>query len=186
MLLAKPFVKKLTWAKGIGPDGRPQLAPDTAPSPGGVLVCPQVRGATNWYSTAYDPTIRLFYVQAVEDCGYYRQGRGYFPYSNPADPPTKVLRAIDIETGNVAWEVPQVGIPEANYSGVLSTGGLIFHGENTGSFDAVDARTGRSLWGFNANQAWKASPMTYAVEGRQFVAIAASGGNILAFALPDR
>ena len=136
--------------------------------------------------TVYDPTIRLFYVQAVEDCGYYRQGRGYFPYSNPADPPTKVLRAIDIETGNVAWEVPQVGIPEANYSGVLSTGGLIFHGENTGSFDAVDARTGRSLWGFNANQAWKASPMTYAVEGRQFVAIAASGGNILAFALPDR
>lgn len=186
LLLAKPFVKKLTWAKGIGPDGRPQLAPETAPSAGGVLVCPQVRGATNWYSTAYDPTIRLFYVQAVEDCGYYRQGRGYFPYSNPADPPTKVLRAIDIETGNVAWEVPQVGIPEANYSGVLSTGGLIFHGENTGSFDAVDARTGRSLWGFNANQAWKASPMTYAVGGRQFVAIAASGGNILAFALPER
>jgi len=186
LLLAKPFVKKLTWASGIGADGRPQLIPDRAPSAGGVVVCPQVRGATNWYSTAYDPGTRLFYVQAVEDCGYYRQGRGYFPYSNPADPPRKVLRAIDIETGNVAWEVSQVGIPEANYSGVLSTGGLVFHGENTGSFHAVDARTGRSLWSFDANQAWKASPMTYAVQGRQFVAIAAGGGTILAFGLADK
>jgi alcohol dehydrogenase (cytochrome c) len=150
------------------------------------VVCPQVRGATNWYSTAYDPATRLFYVQAVEDCGYYRQGQGYFPYSNPADPPRKVLRAIDIETGTIAWEQSQVGIPEANYSGVLSTGGLVFHGENTGSFHAADARNGRSLWSFAANQAWKASPMTYAVGGRQFVAIAAGAGNILAFALPGR
>jgi len=186
LLLAKPFVKKLTWASGIGADGRPQLVPDRAPSAGGVVVCPQVRGATNWYSTAYDPATRLFYVQAVEDCGYYRQGQGYFPYSNPADPPRKVLRAIDIETGTIAWEQSQVGIPEANYSGVLSTGGLVFHGENTGSFHAADARNGRSLWSFEANQAWKASPMTYAVGGRQFVAIAAGAGNILAFALPDR
>ncbi len=81
------------------------------------------------------------------------------------------------------WEVPQVGPQEANYSGVLSTaGGLVFYGETGGGFAAVDAQTGKTLWTFKANEPWKASPMTYSIDGRQYVAIA-SGGNILAFAL---
>ena len=86
--------------------------------------------------------------------------------------------------GRIAWEVPQVGPPESNYSGVLSTaGGLVFYGETGGSFAAVDAATGKTLWHFNTGQEWRASPMTYLVNGRQYVAIAA-GGNILSFALP--
>ena len=108
---------------------------------------------------------------------------GYVPYNDPADPPTKVLRAINIETGKIAWEIPQVGAPESNYSGVLTTaGGALFYGESGGGFAAVDAKTGRALWHFETNQAWKASPMTYTVAGRQYVAIA-SGGNIHSFAL---
>ncbi len=183
-LLGAPFVKRLTWATGIDPKGRPIVNPAAKPSLGGTMVCPAVRGATNWYSTAYNPTTKLFYVMAVEDCNMYRQAGNWFvPFNDPANPPAKVLRALDIETGKIVWEVPQIGAPEANYSGVLSTGGgLLFYGESGGDFAAADAKTGKTLWHFNTGQAWKASPMTYTVKGRQYVAIAA-GGNILAFTL---
>ncbi len=184
-LLGRPFVKKLTWASGIGADGRPQLVEGNRPSRQGTKTCPAVRGATNWYSTAFNPATRLFYVMAVEDCNIYKQSKlgGYEPYHDAADPPRKYLRALDVETGRVVWEIPQVGAPEANYSGVLSTaGGVVFYGETGGGFAAVDARTGRTLWHFETNQVWKASPMTYMVKGRQYVAIAA-GGNIFSFAL---
>ena len=187
LLLAEPFVKKLTWASGIGKDGRPRLRAGNDPTPHGTKSCPAVRGATNWYATAFDPAARLFYVMAVEDCNIYRQSKlgGYVPYRDPADPPEKYLRALDLETGKVKWEIAQVGAPEANYSGVLSTaGGLVFYGETGGGFAAVEAKTGRTLWHFETNQVWKASPMTYVAAGKQYVAIAA-GGNVLAFGLPD-
>jgi alcohol dehydrogenase (cytochrome c) len=124
---------------------------------------------------------------AVEDCSIYRQSHmgGYEGYRDASDPGKKYLRALDIETGRIRWEIPQVGIPEANYSGVLSTGGgLVFYGETGGSFAAVDAQTGRELWHFDSGAQWKASPMTYVVNGRQYIAIAA-GGNVLSFSAAD-
>ena len=184
-LLGTPFVKRLTWASGIGADGRPKLLEGNKPSRAGTVTCPAVRGATNWYSTSYHPGTKLFYVMAVEDCNLYRQAGlgGYVPYRDPKNPPEKYFRALNIETGQVVWEVPQVGAPEANYSGVLSTdGGLVFYGETGGSFAAIDAKTGKTLWHFPTGQQWKASPMTYTVKGKQYVAIAA-GGNVLAFGL---
>jgi outer membrane protein assembly factor BamB len=80
---------------------------------------------------------------------------------------------MDIETGKIIWEIQQVGSPESNYSGVLSTtGGLIFYGETGGTLAAVDAKTGRTLWrGFDGNASWKASPMTYMVNGQQHIAV---------------
>jgi len=186
-LLGTAFVKRLTWASGIGRDGRPQLLEGNQPTRAGTKTCPAVRGATNWYSTAFNPVTRLFYVMAVEDCNIYKQSLngGYVPLRDPANPAEKYLRALDVETGKLVWEVPQVGPPEANYSGVLSTaGGLLFYGETGGSFAAVDAKTGRTLWHFATGQQWKASPMTYTVKGVQYVAIA-SGGNVLSFALPQ-
>jgi len=125
---------------------------------------------------------------AVEDCNIYRQAGlgGYVPLRDPSSPPEKYLRALDIESGKIVWEIAQTGAPEGNYSGVLSTaGGLVFYGETGGSFAAVDAKTGQTLWHFDTGQEWRASPMTYLVNGRQHVAIA-SGGNILSFALADR
>lgn len=187
-LLAKPFVKKLTWASGVGADGRPQLLEGNAPTLAGTKSCPAVRGATNWYSTAFHPETKLFYLMAVEDCSIYKLSQlgGYIPSRDPLSPPEKVLRAINIETGEIVWEVPQVGAPESNYSGVLSTsGGVLFYGETGGGFAALDAKSGKPLWHFETNQEWKASPMTYLVKGRQFVAIA-SGGNIFSFALPEK
>ena len=186
-LLGKPFVKRLTWASGIDAKGRPQLLEGAKPTKAGTVSCPAVRGATNWYSTAFNPSTRLFYVMAVEDCNIYQQSKlgGYVPFRDPANPPEKYLRALDVETGKIVWEIPQVGPPESNYSGVLSTaGGLVFYGETGGGFAAVDAKTGKTLWHFETNEAWKASPMTYTMNGRQYVAIA-SGGSILSFALKE-
>jgi PQQ-dependent dehydrogenase (methanol/ethanol family) len=184
-LFAKPFVKKMNWASGYSSDGTPQLLPANTPTRAGVKGCPSVRGATNWYATSFNPDTRLFYVMSVEDCSIYRQSHdgGYEGYRNPGDPGLKYLRAIDIHTGETVWEIPQQGPQEANYSGVLTTaGGLVFYGETGGGFAAVDAKTGKTLWTFHGNQAWRGCPMTYMLHGRQYIAVA-SGSNILSFAL---
>ncbi len=129
---------------------------------------------------------------AAEDCNIYRKsdgesmlGRALSPVRDPANPPAKYLRAIDIETGRIVWEIQQVGSPEASYSGVLSTAGdLVFYGETGGSFAAVNAKTGEQLWHFETGQEFQAGAMTYTVNGQQHIAIAA-GSNILSFALPS-
>jgi alcohol dehydrogenase (cytochrome c) len=211
-------VNKLTWASGIGADGRPQLLPGNTPTPQGTVTCPAIRGATNWMSTSFSPATRMFYVMASEICGTYRStsfgpaaraaaaargaggpargagpgdgaGRAGFTPANGFNGGgagaggQQFLRALDIETGKVVWEIPQTGTSN-NYAGTLTTeGGLLFYGASSGEFSAVDAKTGRHLWAFETQEPWKASPMTYMVDGRQYVAIAA-GANILSFALP--
>jgi PQQ-dependent dehydrogenase (methanol/ethanol family) len=185
--LAAKMVNKLTWASGISAETwTPQLLPANETTVQGTVTCPAVRGATNWYSTAYNSATRLYYVMTVEDCTVYvkAEDAGYRRYNNPADPPQKILRAFDIETGKVVWQIILPGPLQSNYSGVLSTlGGLLFFGESSGGFAAVDAGTGKYLWNFETNHAIRASPMTYAIGGRQYIAIA-SGANILSFALP--
>jgi PQQ-dependent dehydrogenase (methanol/ethanol family) len=184
LLFATPFVRKLTWASGVGLDGVPKLLPGNDPTLEGTKTCPSVRGATNWYSSAFSPETKLFYVMAAEDCSIYKkQGSVFNGYRDTSDPGKRYLRAVDIETGAIAWEIPLAGTQEANYGGVLSTaGGLVFYGETGGAFAAADARTGKTLWRFRASASWRASPMTYMIAGRQYVGIAA-GGNILCFAL---
>ncbi len=186
-LMAKPFVRKMNWSSGYGADGKPRLLPGNDVTPAGVKGCPSVRGATNWYATSFSPDTKLFYVMAVEDCSIYRQtskeSQGYEGVRDPNDPGLKYLRALDIQTGKTVWEIPQEGPQEANYSGVLSTaGGLVFYGETGGGFAAVDAKSGKTLWTVHGNQPWRGCPMTYMLNGRQYVAVA-SGSNILAFAL---
>ena len=194
LLLAAPFVRQLTWARAIGSDGRPVLNPGQEPRSTGTRVCPAVEGATNWFSTAFSPVTGLYYVQALESCSIYtrapdswRPGRSYYGGSTkkpPGERGQKVLRALDIETGAVKWELPQIG-PANTWGGVLATaGGLVFFGEDGGAFMAVDAATGEPLWRFQTNVVWKASPMTYVFDGRQHVVVAA-GPNILAFALRE-
>jgi alcohol dehydrogenase (cytochrome c) len=194
LLLAKPFVKRLTWAKGIGPDGRPILNPDQTPNADGRTVCPAVEGATNWFSTAFDPATGLYYVQTLEKCTVFarspeawKAGQSFYGGTTrrvPGEPGQKVLRAIDVRTGGIAWELPQIG-PATSWGGTLATaGGLVFVAEDSGALMAVDAKTGAPLWQFQTNANWKASPMTYAFDGRQHIAVAA-GSNILAFKLID-
>ena len=184
-LLAKPFVKKITWTDGFDPKtGAAHLVPGNVPTEAGTKTCPGVRGATNWYPSAFNPQTKLFYVMAAEDCGIYRsKGRVFGNNPDPSDVGIRLVRALNIETGNIVWEKPMFGPQETDYSGVLATGGgLLFHGEVGGDFAAVDAKTGKTLYRFRTNDSWRATPMTYTAGGRQY--IAGMDGQILwAFAL---
>jgi PQQ-dependent dehydrogenase (methanol/ethanol family) len=184
-LLAKPFVKKITWVDGFDPKtGAPKLRPGNTPTEAGTKTCPGVRGATNWYPTAFSPRTKLFYVMAAEDCGIYRsKGRVFGNNPDPSDPGLRLVRALNIETGDIVWEKPMPGPQETNYTGILTTdGGLLFHGEVGGDFAAVDAKSGKTLYRFRTNDSWRAAPMTYTVNGRQY--IAAMVGQVLwSFAL---
>jgi PQQ-dependent dehydrogenase (methanol/ethanol family) len=185
LLQATPFVEDLNWAKGIAADGRPILLPANETTLGGVRTCPAVRGAANWYSTSYDAATGLYYVMSVEDCSIYRKAQdgGYAWITDPLHPSKKVLRALRVDGGQIAWQVPLLGAPDLNYSGAMATaGGVVFFGETGGAIAAVAASDGRYLWHFEANQPIKGSPMTYTIDRRQYVAIAA-GSNILVFAL---
>jgi alcohol dehydrogenase (cytochrome c) len=92
---------------------------------------------------------------------------------------------MNVQTGEIAWDLPQGPAPVTASAGLLSTAtGLVFFGENSGSFAAADARTGKVLWEFPTNHVWKASPMTYMFDNVQYIAVAV-GQSIMAFALPD-
>jgi PQQ-dependent dehydrogenase (methanol/ethanol family) len=193
-LLAEPFVKQMTWASGIGKDGRPILLPGNEPSVEGTRTCPSVEGATNWPSTAFNPITGLFYLMAEESCSIYTrnsqwwvQGQSFYgggTRRSPGDVSKKYLRALDVQTGKIVWEIPDLG-GGILASGLMSTaGGLVFYGDSPGgAFVAADATTGRLLWHFNTGQSWKAGPMTYAIDRKQFIGIAA-GSTIMVFGLP--
>jgi alcohol dehydrogenase (cytochrome c) len=194
LLLAKPFVKKLTWASEIGADGRPVRLPNMEPTLKGTKVCPGLEGAANWFSTSFNPSTGLYYVQTLEKCEIltktpmeWKAGRGYMGgtwVDTPGEPGKKVLRAIDIRTGKAAWELPQAGAA-VSWGGTLATaGGIVIFCEDSGALAAVDAVNGKPLWRFQANQVWKASPMTYVFDGKQYVAVA-SGSNVISFGLVE-
>ncbi len=190
-LSAQPFVKKLTWAKGIDANGRP-IRSGLEPSAEGTPVCPDMTGATNWFSPSYNPGTHLFYFMALESCQLYflkpqefTEGRDFYATGVKkisGQHGQKILMAYNPETGKLAWEYPQVGMANS-WGGTMTTaGGLVFFANDAEAFEAVDALTGRSLWHFSTGQSMHASPMSYAVEGKQYVAIA-SGSDVFTFAL---
>ena len=193
VLLAEPFVKRITWASGIGADGRPILLPGNEPTEEGQLTCPAVAGAANWPSDAFDPTTGLFFMFAEESCNvftkndqWWEAGKSFYGGGTrraPADSSGgKFLKAIDIQTGHVTWEIPEVG-GGILASGLMATaGGLIFYGDGAGAFVAADSHSGKLLWHFNTGQSWKGGPMTYQVDGKQYIGVAA-GNMILSFTL---
>jgi alcohol dehydrogenase (cytochrome c) len=192
-LMGKQYAKTVTWASGLTPQGRPMTVPNMEPTLEGKRVCPSLEGSSNWYSTSFNPATGLYYVQTNDKCGVFTKtpmeweaGKGFMGGSfkqAPDEPAQRVLRAIDIQTGRIVWELPQSGAVDS-WGGVLSTaGGIVIFGEDSGSLMAADATSGKPLWSFQTSQLWKASPMTYSFDNQQYVAVA-SGPNIIAFALP--
>ena len=171
LLLAKSFMRKLTWASGIDADGRPVRLKEPDVS------CPE--HATNWNGTAYSPVTRLYYVMASERCTAKLRLLD--------DPGQKYLRALHIETGQIAWEVPQIGpVDGKRVAGILGTaGGLLFYGDPSGYLIAADERDGKTLWRIPLNATIKTSPMTYSIGGEQFITLAV-GSNIMTFGLPAK
>jgi alcohol dehydrogenase (cytochrome c) len=191
-LSAKPFVEKLTWAKGIDDKGRPILT-DLKPSQEGTEICPGFAGATNWYAQSYNESTHLVYFLALEGCERFfrnpqkfEEGKTFYSTGVkriPGRTPRRVLVAYNLDDDSFAWRYPQVGNGHSQGGTMTTAGGVLFFGDDAESFEAVDARSGKPLWHFTTGQHFGASPMTYAVDGKQYVAIAA-GNDIFTFALP--
>ena len=190
-LFGKPFIH-VTWAKEIGPDGRPVLLPNGDPTPEGNYVCPGVIGGTNWMSPSFHPQTGYFYVAVREQCDIYftspqkyREGQlfvGSTLHTKPGDESWGALRAIDPLNGEIKWEFKHHSAPMA---GTLTTaGGLVFTGDQEGYLLACEAKSGKHLWHLQTGFPVAAAPMTYALDGKQYVVIAA-GSALFAVALPD-
>ena len=191
-LLATPFVEKLTWATGVDKTGRPIFIPGMEPTPGGIKVCPSVRGASNWMSPTFHPETGLLYVVTLEQCDIYSGSakepvpdsgfRGTGGQRIPAEPGEFFMRAIEPTTGEIAWEYPMPG-PAVMWGGTVSTaGGLVFSADDDGNLIAFDAKTGEDLWHFNTGHTLYASPTTWMIDGKQYVTIAAES-DIFTFGL---
>jgi PQQ-dependent dehydrogenase (methanol/ethanol family) len=171
------------------------------PTPEGVRMLPGANGGSEWSPTAVNPTLGYMYVLGLEQpmnyithSAPYEKGKLWLGSAFKAVPGEKqwgTFTAIDLNTGKRAWQVktdqPMIG-------GALATGGnLVFTGEGNGHFNAYDARTGKTLWSFTAGAGCNAPPVTYSLDGKQYIAVAC-GGNfqlgyplgaaVMVFALP--
>ncbi len=190
-LLGKPFARQ-TWAKGLDANGRPILVPSSEASVEGQFHYPSLAGATNWQAPSYDPATGWMYI-AFREAGdvYYKEeqefepGKPYWGGKTVAAKEREWggIKAINPETGNIEWEYKLVA---GNLSaGVLGTaGGVLFAGSREGNLLALDSRTGKLLWKFQAGSDINSSPISYSVDGQQYIALSA-GKVIYAFSLPQ-
>jgi glucose dehydrogenase len=180
----------------------PQRNLFSAPTEEGVEVAPAILGGASWSPMSFSPVSNTFFVAAIhQPATYYTRslepapGRPWRSYAYMELSGTEkwgLVSAIDARSGRLRW---QRRTDEPLVGGVLSTaGGLLFMGEGNGAFNAYDAHDGRTLWQWQAPYGVNAPPISYSVDGRQYVAVVA-GGNalfgfptgdaVLAFALPE-
>jgi alcohol dehydrogenase (cytochrome c) len=191
-----PFVNEITWADGIGEDGRPVYNEDNYPKDPTVVAesgkerdpvfaVPSFLGGKNWMPIAYSQNTDLFYVPSNEwgmdiwnEPITYKKGAAYlgagFNIKPLNDDYIGAMRAIDPTSGEIVFEVKN----EAPlWSGVLTTaGGLVFYGTPEGYLQAIDDATGEILWKFNTGTGIVASPVTWEQDGEQWIAIATGWG----------
>lgn len=185
-LVTAPFIDQ-TWAAGVDSRGRPIAKPEATPSPDGALVEPSSNGASNWMAPSFDPQTSLFYVNARRLFSiYYHTATGKAEGWGGRDRnlwANSTLRALDYRTGKVVWN-HEIGDGES-VAGILTTAGhLLFSADNSGNLLVLDPATGKTLWHLNVGGRIAASPMTYELNGRQYVIIAVQD-ILYAFALPE-
>lgn len=191
-LSATQFAKQMNWAKSIDPQGRP-VRTGIQPSAEGTVVCPGFAGATNWYSPTYNPDTHTLYFMSLESCQTFflkpeefAEGRGYYATGARRAPGTqhqKILLAYNLDTQSFVWRYAQAGDGHSAGGVMTTASGLLFFGDDAEALEALEAKSGKPLWHFTTGQSIHASPMSYAVVGKQYVAIAA-GSDIFSFALP--
>jgi alcohol dehydrogenase (cytochrome c) len=189
---ATPFVPKITWAKEIGADGRPVYIEENRPGkPEGdqkgksVFSVPSFLGGKNWMPMAYSPDTDLFYVPS-NDWGMeiwnepitYKKGAAYlgagFTIKTIFDDHIGALRAMDPKTGKLAWEAKNAA---PLWGGVMTTkGGLVFTGTPEGYLKAFDAKTGEEVWKFNTGSGVVGTPITWEMDGEQYLGIVSGWG----------
>ncbi len=184
-ILSKPFID-INWSKGLDAKGQPIGNPDKEPKPDGTLVIPALGGAANWPSPSFDPETGLFYVNASSSYSL-------FYLTDTADKPegyggrdsgvysTLALKAIDYRTGQTRWTHEyNRGGPSI---GILTTAGkLLFTGDPSGNFIVYDPANGKILWHAHLVSNVSNGPMTYELDGRQYVVVGA-GDTLYGFTL---
>jgi len=199
-LLGKPFVK-VNWHGGLDEKGRPTKV--LSPTAEGTLIYPGNQGGTNWYSPSFSPRTGLFYIPAWEETSsvFTKREQEYKPGVNFAgggftadvgltatNTYTRTeeegyygsIKAVDPKTGDAKWVFKMSQVTD---SGVLTTAtNLVFAGGREGYFYALDARDGKLLWKSMLGGQIANGPITYAVNGKQFVSVAAGNG-LFTFAL---
>ncbi len=189
-LQATPFVKQ-TWNAGFDKNGRPKFAPNSGATPEGQEVFPSLVGGTNWQSPSLDPASNWLYLTFAESGNRYvraetpyEPGKGYWGGRTlPVEGSYAGIRGIDTTTGERKWEhkISQGSLA----AGVMaSAGGIVFAGTREGNLIALESATGKLLWRFQTGGTIASAPISYAVDGKQFIALAA-GGVLYSFALPD-
>jgi alcohol dehydrogenase (cytochrome c) len=200
VLTANPFVK-VTWADRIDPTtGRPVWSEDTkriVENGGKVRVYPSVSGGKNWAPMSFNLTTGLLYVNTLdfgmdyetapaEQIANLKPGQPHYGVKFPRvfDPDKRgYLRAIDPLTGKAKWEVP---FKSPNIAGTLVTaGGLVFTGQQTGEFMAFDSGTGNLLWQFQTPSGIVGQPITWERDGKQYVTITSGIGGVYALKSGD-
>jgi alcohol dehydrogenase (cytochrome c) len=191
-MIGKPFATQ-TWAQGLDVNGRPIRVPGMEPTYEGIMVSPPITGGTNWYSPGYSQQTGLFYVTSFDgEQEFFKRDEEYEVgerftggggrYAQPMDAFHSSIRAINPVTAEIEWEFP---IMPRSSAGITTTaGGLVFTGSADGYFFALDAATGEELWHISLGRRVHAAPITYAVNGQQFVSIA-SGNVVYTFGLRD-
>jgi alcohol dehydrogenase (cytochrome c) len=196
-LFARPFAKQ-TWNEGFDAKGRPRMANNAKPSALGTLVWPAIMSATNWWPPSYDGSRQLVFVPSSDAAGmYFRtrevefargerfEGSVASSYS-PNQPTTAYVKAIDAQTGDIRWAATlESGMDNFVWTvgGVLSTRtGVVFAGYRN-AFRAFDADTGKELWRINLGGRVRGSPISFAMDDNQYIAVAA-GSTAFAFTLP--
>jgi len=191
-LRSSKLIENLDWSSGIDPQGRPIIVPGKDPTPEGNRICPGVRGATNWMSQSWNPATGLLSVVVLEQCDIFTSssktpepgknfaGGGAGP--RPKDAGQFFVRAFNPLTGERKWQYPMTGKAEmwAGLTGTVT--GVLFAGDDDGHLIALDGRTGKHLWHYQTGDNIYASPITYMVDGKQYVAIA-NATSIVAFGL---
>jgi alcohol dehydrogenase (cytochrome c) len=201
-LQGQPFAK-VTWTTGLDDNGHPVRVASANPTREGTLTYPGVQGATNWFSPSYSPHTGLFYIDVWENYGSvynklpaeFVEGRRYTAGAPRSPVPslraTQVItrtedegygtiRAFDPKTGTRKWEFKMADV---SMSGILTTASdVLFAGGREGYFWALDARTGAELWKANLGGEVASGPMTYSVNGRQYVSVSA-GSTLFTYAL---
>jgi alcohol dehydrogenase (cytochrome c) len=197
LLSATPFVRT-TWVKNWDSNGRPVFEEGWRATAEGVMVYPSLGGGTNYQPPSYSPKTGWYYLVYHDSPGSFsagpqefepgRQysgrgnGGGFGPPPAGAAPNTQGVMAIDPETGTPKWkyELSQMALSP----GVLATGGgVVFAATTEGYLIALDAVTGKLLWRYQSGAPLASAPVSYAVDGRQYVAISAANG-LVSFALP--
>jgi alcohol dehydrogenase (cytochrome c) len=188
-LLTSPYMET-TWASGIDSKGRPIPKKETEPAPDGAIARPGGGGGTNWQPPSFDPDTNLFYLNELESLGIYYQttisgkahgwgGQFSIPWTQP------MLKAIDYKTGKIRWQRdmgPRVG----GWPGILTTAGrLLFTADYTGNLLALDPGSGKTLWHVYAGGTMSGGPMTYELDGRQYL-LTGIGSVLFAWSLPVR